>query len=605
MQGSSLQELIHKIEQGSWAKYLPRGLAVVAFVALIVTYNVRCFQNMKSPEAMDAAQLARNLSEGEGFTTSYIRPFSMHLIAKHETGQSGVWVNDAAQIKEVHPDIANPPLYPLVLAGIMKLVPAHQDIFNASAFWTQGRGFWWYQPDFTIGLFNQVIFFVCIFLLFRLARRLFPTDPWLAWISAGIFLGTEIFWRFSISGLSTMLAILIFLGMAWCLVVIDQRVREDDEHASSALWLAAIAGALVALAGLTRYSFAALIVPVLVFLGLFAGRRRVISIIAALAAFLLLFSPWVARNYSVSGTPFGTAGFAAMQETSAFSGDRLERSLTPELYQLTFRDYVHKVLNNTRDIVRDEIPTMGGTWVTALFLAGLMVGFRNPTLSRLRYFILMCLPVLVCFQALGRTAISHQTPVINGENLLVLIVPLVILYGVALFMTLLDQMRLPFPQMKYAVIILFGLVCCAPLIFALLPPRSSAVSYPPYMPPRIQQVSAWMKPDELLMSDVPWAVAWYGDRQCIDMTLNAQDDFFAINDYQKPVLGLYLTPETMDSRFLTEWVRAGEHSWGSFILQSAILKQVPRSFPLRKAPDGFWPEQMFLSDWERWASETN
>ena len=61
---------------------------------------------------------------------------------------------------------------------------------------------------------------------------------------------------------------------------------------------------------------------------------------------------------------------------------------------------------------------------------------------------------------------------------------------------------------------------------------------------------------------------------------NTHEDFFAINDYQKPINALYLTPQTMDARFLTQWIRAGEQSWGSFILESMVKKKVPDYFPL-------------------------
>jgi len=109
-----------------------------------------------------------------------------------------------------------------------------------------------------------------------------------------------------------------------------------------------------------------------------------------------------------------------------------------------------------------------------------------------------------------------------------------------------------------------------------------------------------MGESELMMSDIPWAVAWYGKRQCIWLTLNTQSEFFKVNDYLKPVRALYLTPQTMDNRFLSQWVRAGEHSWGSFIIASTLSREIPRDFPLRKAPTGFLPEQLFLTDWERW-----
>ena len=88
-----------------------------------------------------------------------------------------------------------------------------------------------------------------------------------------------------------------------------------------------------------------------------------------------------------------------------------------------------------------ELPKLGGSWITAFFLVGLLVGFRNPAVTRLRYFLLGCVVVLVLAQALGRTQLSEESPEINSENLLVLLAPLVLVYGVSLFYLLLDQMR--------------------------------------------------------------------------------------------------------------------------------------------------------------------
>ena len=110
------------------------------------------------------------------------------------------------------------------------------------------------------------------------------------------------------------------------------------------------------------------------------------------------------------------------------------------------------------------------------------------------------------------------------------------------------------------------------------------------------------------MSDIPWAVAWYGQRQCVWLTLkctpdakdpSTHEDFFAINDYQKPINLLYLTPQTMDARFLSQWVRAGEQSWGSFVLETLRNKKVPEYFPLNQTQNGWLPEQIMLTDWRR------
>jgi hypothetical protein len=146
-------------------------------------------------------------------------------------------------------------------------------------------------------------------------------------------------------------------------------------------------------------------------------------------------------------------------------------------------------------------------------------------------------------------------------------------------------------------------------VFIFLPPRVKPVAYPPYYPPAIQMVSGWLKEKELAMSDIPWAVAWYGQRQCVWLTLkcmpdskdtSVHEDFSAISDYQKPINILYLTPQTMDFRFLSQWVRAGGENWSSLILECVAKRKVPEYFPLGEYPLGWPPDQLVLADWQRW-----
>ena len=194
-----------------------------------------------------------------------------------------------------------------------------------------------------------------------------------------------------------------------------------------------VIGALAGLGGLARYAFLWLIIPVLVFIILFSGRQRVVLALTALAVFALVMKPRVVRNYRLSHTAFGTAGFAVYESTSYFPGDRLERSLNPDLTEVTYSRLSSKLVGNLPGILREDLLNLGGSWVSAFFFVGLLVAFRNPTLNRLRWFLLLCLPVLVLAQALGRTHLSEHSPVINSENLLVLVAPLVIVFGVSFF----------------------------------------------------------------------------------------------------------------------------------------------------------------------------
>ena len=147
----------------------------------------------------------------------------------------------------MHPDLANPPVYPVVLAGLMKVFRFDYTISTSKSFWSNGGRFWRFKPDFSIALFNQLLFLAGITLVFFLARRLF--DPAVAWLSTGLMLGAELFWRFSVSGLSTMLLVVIFLGLAWCVVLLEKEARAPKWGPWGILILAALVAQWSAWAG--------------------------------------------------------------------------------------------------------------------------------------------------------------------------------------------------------------------------------------------------------------------------------------------------------------------------------------------------------------------
>jgi hypothetical protein len=583
-------------------RYVRIGLAVLAVAVFTGGYDLRAFKNFSSQEAMDSAQLARNISEGKGYTTLFIRPFSTYLIKQRYIAQFGQpdpgKIVDMAQVKGMHPDLANPPVYPYFLAGLMKVLPFRYPIVLTKPFWNLGGKFYRYEPDFLIALVNQALLYILVALVFFMARFLF--DPAVAWLSAAVLFGTEIMWRFTVSGLSTTLLTLMFTCLVGCLALIEREGREPKWKGGAMLALAALAGGLSGVGGLTRYAFGWVILPVLAFLILFSGPRRVQLSLMAVFVFGAIMTPWVIRNYHVSGTPFGIAGYAPLELTAYFSEHHLQRALEPELNRISLLPLWFKLINNLRPILQSDLPRLGGSWISGFFLVGLMIGFRNLAIRRVRYFLMGCLGLFVVVQALGRTQLSEDMPEINSENLLVLVVPLALVYGVSLFYLLLEQIQMPVRELRYVVITLFAIASCLPMLMVFLPPKTIPVAYPPYHPQIIQQVAGWMQPKEMTMSDIPWAMAWYGERQSIWLTLNAQKDFFEVNDFIKPVSLLYLTPQTMDNRFVSQWIRPGEISWGNFVIQAVVRGKLPEGFPLIKTQSGWMPEQLILTDWERW-----
>src|SRR5213079_2465805 len=162
--------------------------------------------------------------------------------------------------------------------------------------------------------------------------------------------------------------------------------------------MAGLSGGLVGLGALTRYSFGWLIVPVLAFFAIHFERRRIVLCLVAWVVFAGVMAPWLARNHGWSGTLFGTAGFAVVEDTPPFPADRIERSLKPNLGDVELIDCPRKLVVNLGAMVQNELPKLGGSWITAFFLVGLLVPFISKTLGRLRIFLLLSLALLTVVQ---------------------------------------------------------------------------------------------------------------------------------------------------------------------------------------------------------------
>jgi hypothetical protein len=599
-----LQDLIHKLTAGSGARALTAVIVFFGMVGLAVWYDLAAFRNLSTIEGMDAAQVARNVAEGRGFTTQFVRPFSIHLLKKHRS-DGNAWPEDR------HPDLANAPLYPLLLAGALKIMPfGYPDLSEAKQFSVS-------VPDLWIAGFNQLLFFVGVWMVFRLGRRLF--DEAVAWVSAGVFAGTELFWRFSVSGQSTLLLIVLVLALVEVLSRIEPETREGATRSGGwVMGMAALAGVLAAFAGLTRYSFGWIIVPVVSFLAMLPTPRRPGMLTSCLAAFAVGLGPWVARNYLVSGTPFGTAGYALFETTAVFPGLDLERSISPDFSLITGGDLWRKLFSGLREIWEKDLPRLGGSWVSAFFLVGLLVPFRSLTLSRLRTFVVVSLVVMMGVQALGRTGLTAENAEVNSENQLVVLAPMVFLFGVSLFFVLLEQFGWKAASIRLLVLSAFGVLASVPLFFSLLTPVHSALAYPPYYPPYIQEKASEVNDEDLIMTDFPWAVAWYGRRPSVWLSLKYREevspkyrnDFYAVYKQGRPIRALYLsarTLKTIETQSLAPWLRGvgsenweeAVSDWDTFVLLGVYLKhEVPTGFPLKRAPFGLSSE-LFLADSER------
>src|SRR4029077_10754838 len=108
-------------------------------------------------------------------------------------------------------------------------------------------------------------------------------------------------------------------------------------------------------------------------------------------------------------------------------------------------------------------PRLGGNWLWPFFLVGLLVRFQSVNLSRMRWFVVGSLALLVPVQALARTHLSAAAPEINSENLLVVFSPLALIFGVGLFFILFESLPLPSAPVRYISLAGFVLLISLPL----------------------------------------------------------------------------------------------------------------------------------------------
>ena len=108
----SLQDWVYNVEAGPIRLWLVRIALFLLVVGLSAYIGIREFNGLRTFEAMDVAQQARQLAEGKGFTTLLIRPLALWQIRAN--------LGTEAPAVSAFPETLTPPLFPMVLAGLFK-----------------------------------------------------------------------------------------------------------------------------------------------------------------------------------------------------------------------------------------------------------------------------------------------------------------------------------------------------------------------------------------------------------------------------------------------------------------------------------------------------
>ncbi|MBI5688468.1 MAG: hypothetical protein HZC55_00105 [Verrucomicrobia bacterium] len=570
----SAQELIHWLEVGEGARWL--RLAAVLAVGLALSLRVAWtqFRGPLSEVTLVQADTGRQLALGRGFSTAVNFPQTAAVLEAR-----GVRFDPQRPYPELH----HAPLYPLVIAGALRLVPAgwREAWFQAAPVPPEGFG-----PDYVLLALNLVLFWFAAWLAYGLARRLF--EPRAGGLVAGAVLLSVPLWQATVAVNGSPLLMVVALGVFHAWFAWETAGEAGGGPGRIAVFAFAV-GAGCGLLFLAEYSAGTLVLVALGYAGVrFRDSQRWVALGAVAVGYLLLVSPWMARNFSLVGHPVALAQYnlALKQGDPTAEPATMRSTMSASGPEIDLKKLGNKTLTSLQENLKHRLWSGGAMWFTAFFVTGWLYAFRAPRVNRLRWVFTAAFAVLLLAQAAMNSGESERPAA-------VWLAPLVIVFGAGFFLVLVGSNPWLSAWPRAAAAILLG-AQALPLLHDALEPRRLHFQYPPYFPSLFQGMRQELHRREALprfgiMADVPAGVAWYGQVRVWSQPGRLRD-FYAVT-LQQPIGELLLTPRTLDRPFFSELNarpvlpgtlaavpnRFGE--WGE-IYAGLLTGALPREFPL-------------------------
>ncbi len=479
-----------------------RSLFFLVLIILTLGNLFVLFRGLNSPQAMDQAQISREIARGNGFTTKMIRPVAYYQAQKAQNSSiSFIGFQDTY----------HSPLNPLINAAVLKLIRA--DDPDA---WQMGENEMVFPLDRVIATVSTLFFLMAIGVNYLLISRIF--DVKIAGVCAILMLFCETFWNYSLSGLPQMLMLLLFS----CAIYFVYRAVEAAAEGRTSMTPAIIAGVFFTLLALTHWMTVCIALGYIIFAAIAFRPRGIIGLSVVVLLILAAVGP-ILRNQTITDSPFGTAFLTLYGGLGSGSESAVMRTTDLEAEPLVLNGLILKILRTTLLQATDIIPFLGGIIVAPLFFIALLHPFKRAAIANFRWAILL----MWVSAALGLAFFGISKNELDPNQLHLLFAPIMMAYGLA-FISILWS-RLDFvattPILRNVHHFVIIGICALPLILSLpskvkigmhLKDRGGVPHWPPYYAPALNSKKAglkgWITDKQITFSDQPWAVAWYADR---------------------------------------------------------------------------------------------
>ncbi len=439
--------------------------ALVCIGAFMGVFYKRNFTSLNDRNALDIAQVARNISSGQGFTTRVVRPFNVPFKTLDDSG----W-----------PELNRAPLLPYLLSETFRL-----------------RG----ASDQAVVETSLAFGFLAVAATFMLGKLLFDWRAGL--LAAAVFGLSAPVLKVMASGQEWSLATFLFTFLL-CIVALHHRSVLDEKR-KAALVYASLAAAVTALLYMTNYVMVSLALPLAVYFAL-SGRSRWINTAAFAIVFAVIVSPLICRNAAYTDNPIlGAGAWDVMAGTTAYPGDTLYRSVNnpihsagaPLLFAVEhFPDLSAKLGRSTSVLVNSALSMLG--WIALPFaLVCMLYKFKTPTANAVRGIMYAAAPLgVLCFALFsvepGATAV---------------LAPAAAVFACAYFLLLLNAKKLH-PVYARGMVKAFLFIAMAPALIAIAWPDNTPDDPRTVVVHRLFANAGTKGVSGILYTDVPWLSAW-------------------------------------------------------------------------------------------------
>ncbi|MFC4994352.1 ArnT family glycosyltransferase [Rubritalea tangerina] len=506
------------LDSGSFFR---RSIFAAILLGIFIIHTVFSFNGLTSRTGIDQAQVAREVARGNGLTTQFVRPLSIQQMT-----ENGKVLN-----LEQMPETFHSPLNILIYAGALKMVGA--DDFEKHRMQENDKV---YALDRVITVTCSIFFLIAIGINYLLISRIF--DRKLASVVALVMALSEYMWQITAAGLPQMLMLTLFSTACY----LTWRAVEAQEAERSPLLPALLSGVFFGLLALSHWMTLWIFIGYFIFAAIYFKPRAVIAGGLSLIIFLFIVGPLI-FYWNQSGEALGTA-FHTIHGAGNPS-DTAMRQLSTTGFDV--RGLLIRTAQTTLVQASNIHNYLGGLVLAPAFFIALAHPFKRSSIANFRWAILL----MWILASVGMAIYGLENDFSDPNQLHILFAPLMCAYGLAMLSIIWS--RCPLSQqpglignLHFAIILL---VSSGPLMIHL---KSLSQNKPNSL--SVDGVHAYAlngllnkitDERDIIVSDQPWAVAWYADRHAIwqPQTL---DDLVAIEtlaEKTNPIAGLHTSSE--------------------------------------------------------------